>query len=185
MRDDAAATDEELLRRARGGDAAALGTLLSRHRDVAFRVAVGILEDDDDAADAVQDAFMRAVGALDGFRGDARFRTWLLSVVVNQARSALRRSARRRETPLEAVPESSSDEPHAGETVAVRQRARRARALLATLPEKQRLAVQLRVDEGLSFREVGAVIGSSEGAARVNYHHAMKRLRRQMEEEER
>ena len=55
-----------------------------------------------------------------------------------------------------------------------------AHALLAKLPEKQRMAVQLRVDEGLSFREVGELIDSSEGAARVNYHHGIRKLREWM-----
>ncbi len=53
--------------------------------------------------------------------------------------------------------------------------------MLDELPEKQRLAVQLRVDEGLSFREIGEIIGSSEGAARVNYFHGIHRLRERME----
>jgi RNA polymerase sigma-70 factor (ECF subfamily) len=60
------------------------------------------------------------------------------------------------------------------------QEAERARRLMGDLPEKQRLAVQLRVDEGLSFREVGELIGSSEGAARVNYHHGIRKLREWM-----
>ena len=62
--------------------------------------------------------------------------------------------------------------------------AERARAFLEKLPEKQRLAVELRIDEGLSFREVGEVIGSSEGAARVNYHHGVKKLRDWLSEDE-
>ena len=57
----------------------------------------------------------------------------------------------------------------------------RARAALGRLPEKQRLSIQLRVDEGLSFREIGEVIGSSEGAARVNYFHGIRKLREWME----
>jgi RNA polymerase sigma-70 factor (ECF subfamily) len=57
----------------------------------------------------------------------------------------------------------------------------RAREMLERLPEKQRLSVSLRVDEGLSFREIGEIIGSSEGAARVNYFHGIRRLRELME----
>ena len=58
--------------------------------------------------------------------------------------------------------------------------AARARGMLADLPEKQRLSVSLRIDEGLSFKEIGSVIGSSEGAARVNYFHGIRRLRELM-----
>ena len=53
--------------------------------------------------------------------------------------------------------------------------------MLGRLPDKQRMAVQLRIDEGLSFREIGEIIGSSEGAARVNYFHGIRRLRELME----
>jgi RNA polymerase sigma-70 factor (ECF subfamily) len=59
----------------------------------------------------------------------------------------------------------------------VEERARSVRRSLERLPEKQRLAVSLRIFEGLSFREVGELIDSSEGAARVNYHHGIRRLR--------
>jgi RNA polymerase sigma-70 factor (ECF subfamily) len=52
--------------------------------------------------------------------------------------------------------------------------------MLERLPEKQRLSVTLRIEEGLSFREIGEVIGSSEGAARVNYFHGIRRLRELM-----
>ncbi len=63
----------------------------------------------------------------------------------------------------------------------MRTEAHRARVMMEGLPEKQRLSVSLRVEEGLSFREIGTVIGSSEGAARVNYFHGIRRLRELME----
>ena len=171
--------DEALLRRARAGDEKALDELIEQHHGVAFRFALGILSNEADAADAAQDGLMRALRGLAGFRGEANFRTWLLTIVANEARSFLRRTAGRREAPLDA------DAPGLGremdEAVALSAEAERARRLLAKLPEKQRLAVQLRVDEGLSFREVGEIIGSSEGATRVNYHHGLRRLREWME----
>ena len=150
---------------------------MALHQSSAFRVALGILGDEADAQDAAQDGMLRALKGLAGFRGDASFRTWLLAIVANEARSILRRAARRRETPLDD--QLAGDSPAGGvaDGVVLGTEVARVRALLARLPEKQRLAVQLRVDEGLSFREVGDVIGSSEGAARVNYHHSIRRLR--------
>jgi RNA polymerase sigma-70 factor (ECF subfamily) len=172
--------DDALLRRARTGEAEALDTLVERHHAAAYRLALGIVGSEADAADAAQDGMVRALRGLAGFRGDSSFRTWLLAIVANEAKSLLRKSVRRREGPLD-------DDLAAGgrgvaDAVAQGDEAARARALLARLPEKQRLAVQLRVDEGLSFREVGEVIGSTEGAARVNYHHGIRRLREWMEE---
>ena len=167
--------DAALVERARGGDAAALDELIARHHEAAYRVALAILGSEADAADAAQDGMVRALRGIAGFRGEASFRTWLLSIVANEAKSFLRRSGRRREAPLE---DDLPEERERGvEGVVARTEAARARALMARLPEKQRLAVQLRVVEGLSFREVGEVIGSTEGAARVNYHHGIRRLR--------
>ncbi len=145
-----------------------------------FRVALGVLRDEDQAADAVQEALIKAFRGLERFRGDARFRTWLLSIVLNEARGELRRRGRRRESDLESVGPIAEDGRGVDDDMAVREEAEHARRMVATLPEKQRLAVTLRIDEGLSFREIGELIDSSEGAARVNYHHGIRRLREKM-----
>ena len=65
--------------------------------------------------------------------------------------------------------------------VALRSEAARVRVAVGELPHKQRLSVTLRIDDGLSFREIGEIIGSSEGSARVNYHHGIRRLRELLE----
>ena len=70
---------------------------------------------------------------------------------------------------------AAGEDPSAG--VTLRFEVARVRAVLADLPEKQRLSVSLRIFEGLSFREIGETIGSTEGSARVNYHHGIQRLR--------
>lgn len=174
--------DQALVEAARRGEPAAFDRLVAKHHEVAFRIAIGVLNDEDAAADAVQDAFVKAFSGLDGFRGDARFRTWLLTIVMNEARGLLRKRGRRRETALDdAGPVADTALPVDREVV-VRDEAARARRLVEELPEKQRLAVSLRIDEGLSFREIGELIGSTEGAARVNYHHGIRRLREKMTE---
>lgn len=174
-------SDEELVRRARSGDDSALGALVARHHEAAFRVAVSLVRDEDAAQDVVQDAFLKAFRALGGFRGDASFRTWLLTITGNEARGALRRGGRRRETALDDVGPVASAEAGPAEKVEMVEESTKARRMLERLPEKQRLSVSLRIDEGLSFREIGEVIGSSEGAARVNYFHGIRRLREWMQ----
>ena len=176
-----ATAEPALLGRAREGDPDALNELVRLHQASAYRVALGIMGREADAQDAAQDGMVRALRGLAAFRGDASFRTWLLSIVANECRSLLRRTARRREAPLDE--EVAGEAPGRGvaEGVVLQAEAARVRTMLARLPEKQRLAVQLRVDEGLSFREVGEVIGSTEGAARVNYHHGIRRLREWLE----
>lgn len=173
--------DADLVALARSGDAGALDRLVRRHSEVAYRVALGVVGDPDRAQDAVQEAWIKAVRGLEGFRGDSRFRTWLLSIVVNEGRGLIRSDGRRREQVLDDVAEPAAHGPGPDRQTVLRAEVERAMTLLARLPEKQRLAVHLRLQEGLSFREVGEAIGSSEGAARVNYHHGIHRLREMME----
>lgn len=173
--------DSELVERGRSGDEAALGALVRRHQDTAYRVALSITRNEDTAFDVVQGAFLKAFLALDGFRGDASFRTWLGTIVANEARGALRTSKRRRESALDDAGSVSSDEKNAAEAVEIADESSRARKMMESLPEKQRLSVALRIEEGLSFREIGEMIGSSEGAARVNYFHGIRRLRELMQ----
>ena len=86
--------DRELVRRYLAGDAEAFAVLVERHRDRLYRVCVRILGDADDAADAVQDAFMSALRKLGTFRGEALFSTWLHRIGVNACYDILRRRAR-------------------------------------------------------------------------------------------
>ncbi len=170
-------SDTELVQRARSGDDAALGALAKRHHAAAYRVALSFVHEDDLAQDVVQDAFLKAFRGLAAFRADASFRTWLLTITANEAKGALRKTGRRRETVLEDAAQVRSEEGGPAHDAIVRQEAGRARRSLEQLPEKQRMSVTLRVEEGLSFKEIGEVIGSSEGAARVNYFHGIRRLR--------
>ncbi len=163
--------------RARKGDTRAMDELVRRHHATVYRTALGILHDEDRAQDAAQETFLKALRGLETFRGDAAFKTWLVTIAVNEARASLRRTGRRVEMPLEESALPGNPGPDPSEQAVTGSEVGRIRACLATLPEKQRLAVSLRIFEGMSFREVGEAIGSSEGAARVNYHHGIRRLR--------
>ena len=169
--------DAALVERARSGDLEAMDELVRRHTGTVYRTALGILRDEDRAQDAAQETFLKAMRGLAEFRGDSAFRTWLLTIVVNEARGLLRRAGRRNEMSLEDSGPMSAGGSDPAEQAATGSEVDRARACLEKLPEKQRMAVSLRIFEGLSFREVGEAIGSSEGAARVNYHHGIRRLR--------
>jgi RNA polymerase sigma-70 factor (ECF subfamily) len=180
--DGATQGDDDLVVRAKGGDEQALGELVAWNHAVVYRVVLGIVRDPDLAADTAQDTFLKAFRGLVRFEGRSAFRTWLLAIATNEARGALRGRGRRRETSLDHAPADADHGYDVQPSVVTRDEAERIRRLVERLPEKQRLAVQLRAQEGLSFREVGRVIGSSEGAARVNYHHGIKRLRAWIEE---
>lgn len=172
--------DAELVARARDGDGAALDALVSRHHASVYAVAYRVLGDPDAAEDAAQDAFVKAIGALDTFRSDASFKTWLLRIAANTATSAGRSLTRRREVALDPTAEWLESGSSPERDAVVRTEAERVEAALAELPEKQRLAVSLRLHEEMTHREIAHVLGSSEGAVRVNYHLGIKRLRERL-----
>ncbi|MDH5759260.1 MAG: RNA polymerase sigma factor, partial [Gemmatimonadota bacterium] len=158
--------DDALVEAARRGDPEARGALVERHYEVVYRTALSMVSQPDLASDVAQDAFLKAFRGLNGFRGDAAFRTWLLTITGNEARGVLRKRQRRRETSLEDAGPVVARGPSPETEISVSDEAARARRFLERLPEKQRLCVALRIDEGMSFKEIGEVIGSSEGAAR-------------------
>ena len=177
----ASPTDEELVQRVRKGDERAVNGLVDRHHSVGFRTCAAMLSDEDLAADASQNSFLKAFRAIERFRGEAAFQTWLLAIARNEARRLLRKIKRRREDrlgDLDILPTVGND-PLV--EVTLRSDVQRVREVLADLPEKQRLSVTLRIFEGLSFREIGESLDSTEGSARVNYHHGIQRLRELLE----
>lgn len=175
-------TDEVLVADARAGDAEALDLLLSRHQGAVYRFLATFLGDEEAAADVAQDALVRALENLEDFRGEAPFRSWLYAIARNEARGWLRRSGRRRETPLDSMPPAADQTARPDERAIRSAELERVGEALDRLPRKQRMSVSLRIFEGLSFREVARATDSTEGAARVNYHHGMRRLREWLHE---
>jgi len=169
--------ERELLERARAGDREALDALIRLHLDDVYRLAYRLLGNRERAEDATQDTFVNVLQALPRFRGESSFRTWLLRIAANAARSHGRRWGRRRETELNESELGLADQPDAVRNLEQREAARRVEEALTQLPPKQRLAVAMRIQQGLSYREIAELGGGSEGAARVNYHLGIKRLR--------
>lgn len=169
--------DQLLVERARSGDEGALSALVARHHEAVYQAAYRVLGEPEAAADAAQDTFVKALRALGRFRGDASFRTWVLAIATNTARSAGRRTTRRREVVLEPEAGWRAEERSPERETVIRSEVDRAEVAIAALPEKQRLAVTLRLQQDLSYREIAEVVGSTEGSARVNYHLGIKKLR--------
>jgi RNA polymerase sigma-70 factor (ECF subfamily) len=166
-----------LLERARAGDAEARDELVRRYLPDVYRTTARVLGDRELAADAAQDAIINALRGLSRFRGDASFRTWLLRIAINAARSLGRRNGRRREVSLVLAENEPADLPDPARRAEQVTEAERAERALDRLPTKQRLAVALRVQQGLCYAEIARALDCSEGAARVNYHLGVKRLR--------
>ena len=91
----AVSSDEELVERGRAGDDLAFDILVRRHHAAVYRVALSMLNDEGAAQDVAQDAFIKGFRAIAGFRGEASFRTWILTIAANEARGVIRRIGRR------------------------------------------------------------------------------------------
>jgi RNA polymerase sigma-70 factor, ECF subfamily len=157
-------------------DRAAFGTLYRRYLDRVYGYAFYLLGDHHDAEDATERTFLAALDAIDRFRDEgATFRSWLFRIAHNQIANALRSRARRRASRLDEVAEPVADADPAREA-GVADDARRVRGALAQLSEDRRQVIVLRFVDGLTAREIGAVLGRSEGAVRVLQHRALREL---------
>ncbi len=164
-----------MLARFRAGDRSAFEALVKKHQPRLRQLAFRYVKNDEAAKDVVQTAFTRAFEKLDGFVGKSTFRTWLYRIAVNEALNHVRGAPQHDELPADDIACFTSalgtSRLVAGEVW------RKVSARLERLPPKQRLVVELRLFHELSFDEVAAIAGSSEDAAKANFHHAVKRLR--------
>jgi RNA polymerase sigma-70 factor, ECF subfamily len=167
--------DAALVARARKGDRPAFEALVRRHQRGLWRPVRRYLRTDADASDVTQQAFVRAYRALDGFRGDASVRSWLYRIGINLALNLVRDRARAR--PAELDPEAITVGAVGASGLLAAEQAAALREAIATLPPKQKMVLELRVYDELSFREVAALCDCTENAAKVSFHFAVKRLR--------
>jgi len=167
--------DHELAERFRGGDRAAFDALVRRHQKGMWRLIRRYVKRDADAADVTQLAFVRAFRGLAAFRGTATLRSWLYRIAINCALSWLR--DHRREQPTELDDDAVTCANPALATLAAGDDRAQLRRAIALLPPKQKLVLELRVFDDLSFKEVAELAECSENTAKVNFHYAVKRLR--------
>ena len=179
MGDRPLATDDDLVARAQRGDTRAYGTLVEEHQTLAFRTAYLLTGSAADAEDAVQDAFVKAHGALGRFRRGAPFRPWLLAIVANEARNRRRSAGRRERLALRAA-----EDPHSGGAVpspeaALLEVEQREELLAAVneLREDDRLAIACRYFLGLSEEETSSTLGWRRGTVKSRTSRALDRLR--------
>ncbi len=167
--------DAALIAAWRSGDEQAAAELVRRHARALARFLAGAGALEADVDDVVQETFIRAFRALDRFRGQCQFRTWLLTIGGNVLKDAARRAKRARLVPLDEEIHSPDGDPHE-RTVAVELEGRLQRGL-ERLPRMQREVFLLRAQQGMEYDDVAAALGTTPGAARVHYHHAVKRLK--------
>jgi RNA polymerase sigma-70 factor (ECF subfamily) len=184
-----ASTDEELVARFVGGDADSFNQLVLRWERPIYALAYRVIGREEDARDVCQEAFLRAFRALHGFKGQAKFSSWLYRITLNLCRDWIRRQRR---TPLGQAAESvelaellPDESPGAAveELVAQRDLGRRVAKAMARLPEEQRTAIILKEYHGLTFQEISDLLGCPLSTVKTRLYQGLTVLRRELQED--
>jgi len=176
MPDDRTLSDAELLTAFRAGSSRAFEVLVRRYQAPVLAIARRFARDLDDAEDLAQRAFINAAGRAGGWRGGS-FKSWLFRIVVNLAKNHLRDMARFDRSEDAQEREATPSEPEAHERLERADRQRALREAIARLPRRQREVLLLRIDGDLPFAEIAATLGITEVNAKVNFHHAVQKLK--------
>jgi RNA polymerase sigma-70 factor (ECF subfamily) len=168
----------QLVAHYRAGDNAALEALFQRCQPRLYRLALSVLDDPAEADEAAQEALAAALSALDSYRGDSSFDTWLYSITLNACRIRLRKRQawqRLRQT-LQVLFQARGPHPHPEEVIAQRQDRRALWQALQALGEKHRLPVVLRYYHDFSIAEIAQMLNISGGTVASRLHTARQRL---------
>ena len=184
---DTTCTDEELVARSRSGDAESFNQLILRWERPIFALAYRVIGREEDARDVCQETFLRAFRALPGFKGEAKFSSWLYRIALNLCRDWIRRQRR---TPVSQLPEDADALELAAVTgptesiedlVARRELSAVVEEAMARLPVEQRTAIVLKEYHGMTFQEIADLQGCPLSTVKTRLYQGLSVLRRQLE----
>jgi RNA polymerase sigma-70 factor (ECF subfamily) len=188
--------DAALIRGALAGRREDFDALVERHQRSLYAFIYRMVHDHDQSADIMQVTFLQAYTHLGQFAGRASFKTWLYQIALNQCRALYRAGRGQQHVSLDEVEEATLSAAHlqaasGGSAPGMvdsgpggSEWRRLLERLIARLPLRQRAVVTLRVFSDLPFKDVAHIEGISENSAKVNYHHAIVRLRQWLREDE-
>jgi len=184
-----ASTDEELVTRSQGGDLDSFNQLVMRWESLASSLAYRTIGREEDARDVCQETFLRAFRALKGFKGQAKFSSWLYRITLNLCRDWIRRERRQ---PIAQAPEGVdlidlASEQTPTETiedlVARKEISQAVARIMADLPEEQRTAILLKEYHGLTFQEIADMLDCPLSTVKTRLYQGLSVLRRQLDRE--
>jgi RNA polymerase sigma-70 factor (ECF subfamily) len=179
-------TDEELVARAQGGDIESFNQLIVRWERPIYALAYRVIGREEDARDVCQDAFLRAYRALPGFKGQAKFSSWLYRIALNLCRDWIRRQRR---APVSQLPEDTDASELAAETgpvesiedlVARRELSAIVAEAMSVLSDEQRTAIILKEYHGMTFQEIADMQGCPLSTVKTRLYQGLSLLRRRL-----
>jgi RNA polymerase sigma-70 factor (ECF subfamily) len=180
-------TDEDLVARSRGGDVESFNQLIVRWERPIYALAYRVIGRQEDARDVCQETFLRAFRALPGFKGQAKFSSWLYRIALNLCRDWVRRQRRAPivETPEGVDPLDLAAERAPGESIediaARRELTAAVEEAMALLPEEQRTAIILKEYHGMTFQEISELQGCPLSTVKTRLYQGLTVLRRHLE----
>jgi len=178
-RDDAGADEPGLVAAVQNGDSGAFSRLVARYMDPAYAVALSILRHEQDAEDAVQASFIRALDRIEQLRPGSRFGPWFYRVLRSTCLNLRRRELLRSHSEVPEAAQSGHD-PH--REFERREARTRVLAALERLPERQRTAVMMYDLEGYDHADIAKILEIAVGTSRANLHHGRQALRKILSE---
>jgi RNA polymerase sigma-70 factor (ECF subfamily) len=181
-------TDEELVARSRGGDLDSFNQLVLRWERPIYALAYRVIGREEDARDVAQETFLRAFRALSGFKGQAKFSSWLYRITLNLCRDWIRRERR---TPVAQAPEGvdlielaseSAPSETVEDLVSRRELGRAVATIMSRLPEEQRTAIVLKEYHGLTFQEIADLLDCPLSTVKTRLYQGLSVLRRELQE---
>jgi RNA polymerase sigma-70 factor, ECF subfamily len=169
-------SDFELIDRALGGQHGAFEELVNRYKKSVYHLAYRMVRDYEDAADLSQETFLKTYQGLRKFKRRSSFHTWLYRITVNLCINYLRKKGQR--TFVELDHDYTVQAPEVLEKLAMDELQDVVSEAVGRLPERQRVAVILRIYHGLSHKEISEILGCSVGTVKANYFHAIRNLRK-------
>ena len=169
--------EQRLILRIKEGDHGAFRILVERYMKHAYNIAYGFVNNHTDAEDIVQESFIRAYEAINGFRGDSNFNTWLYRIITNLSLNRLRQKKTARFQSIDVLNEvmlPCAVMPEDGSRSDVQQNLERA---LHELPTLQRAVIILRHINGLSTKQVSTILRCSDSTVKTHLHRGLKRMR--------
>ena len=177
-------SDWELVQRSQEGDITAFEELTARHYRKVFIVVQGIVNQRDDALEVAQETFYRAFRNIKRFKGGSAFYTWLYRIAVNLSIDFQRRQKRGSVDFKESMDEVMADRAEPGNDpyrdVRDRELGERLRAAINELTPDHKAVIVMRAIEGLSYKDIGHILGCSEGTVMSRLHYARKRLQEKL-----
>lgn len=172
----------ELVEACLGGQPGAFDLIVERHRRSVYLLCYRFVSNHEDASDLSQDVFLRAYRGLRSFRGQSSLATWLYRIGVNVCLNRV--SAKK--LPSESIEDRQFVDERAEsapDRLLKNERGARVRAAIAQLPRKQRATLVLRMYHEMSHQEIAHVLGSSVGAVKANFFHALGNLKKRLGDE--